>query len=134
VASSAVGAVLGYQPSGLRLAGRALPVVMAASPGALLSPGVLIWSWVSSSAGRCGWVLHFVPTARGKGWSWSLPTFCPYGALAVVGLPGGGCLGQSFAVSCMGHERCRGWYFGFKVFSWLRRAVGVLVGQVGTGR
>ncbi len=42
-----------------------------------------------SVAGRCvSGFSHFVPTARVVGYAWRLPTFCPYGALAVVGLPG----------------------------------------------
>jgi len=81
--------------------------------GVAVSPGVLVGlSWVSIVAGRCGGLarrtsfagracfalalpvgapsfLHAVPTAQGGGRSCRLPTFCPYGALAVVGLPGG---------------------------------------------
>ena len=50
-----------------------------------------------SVAGRCvSGFSHFVPTARVVGYAWRLPTFCPYGALAVVGLPGRG-LGASVA-------------------------------------
>jgi hypothetical protein len=62
--------------------GLAVPVGEAweiGTPGALPSPGVLqaVPSWWP-------WRLHFVPTARGYGRSWVLPTFCPYGAWAVV--------------------------------------------------
>ncbi len=93
--------------------------------GVAVSPGVLVGlSWVSIVAGRCGGLarrtsfagracfalalpvgapsfLHAVPTAQGGGRSCRLPTFCPYGASAVVGLPRG--------------ERCR--VFTFRTYS-----------------
>jgi hypothetical protein len=71
---------------GVWLGGERCRSVWLSRPALSLSDVVLYG--VGPFAGGVCWVgvagrSHFVPTARGDGRSWRLPTFCPYGALVV---------------------------------------------------
>jgi hypothetical protein len=67
------------------LGGEQCRSVWLSRPAHFFRRACFFWPWDTSGASRwASGFLHFVPTARGDAWSWVLPTFCPYGAWAVV--------------------------------------------------